>query len=465
MGAFARSLAANLAAGLKLALFAPVRRIDFRIDLAQLLALFVVSAFVDIGADWLRYGDEGVFSLFGLGCEVLSGGLLVLTAAVLALAYRDRSLALAIPVIALAPFPLLQLANAMPWTRLGVPSWIASYVFDAVLAWIVVVLARAVYVALDHDAHLRPLRALAGGLLLAAPIWYASAIAPVEPWIAPVARDAADPRYPSPASEPVLAMQKELLDDALASLEDQRAGVVDLYYDGFAGDASEDVDRRDVEAAQRVMDEKWGTADRSVRLVNNPRTLLTTPIATLSNLRDALDEVAAAMDVDEDVAMIYLVSHGTREPTLVTNLPPLELVPITPELLRGALDDAGIRFRIVVVSSCYAGGFVDALADDDTAVIVAAQADRQSFGCGVGSESTYFGEAFFQDGMAKATTLAQAFDLARASIERREARAGASPPSNPQSAIGTGIAAKLDALKRRGGAAQQQAAARARPAG
>jgi len=464
MDAFVRSLAANLVAGLRLAVFAPVRRVDFRIELAQLLALFVVSALVDVGADWMRYGDEGVFSWFGLGNEVLSGGFLMVTAAVLALLYRDRSLTLAIPVIALAAFPLLQFANALPWTQLGVPAGHAGLVAQAVLVWIVIVLARSVYVALEYDARFKPLRALIGGLMLAAPIFYASSIAPVDPWFAPIGRGEADPRYPSPASEPVLAMQKELLDDALASLEDQRAGVVDLYFVGFAGDASEDVFRKDVEAAKRVMDEKWGTNDRSLLLVNNPRTLLTTPIATLSNLRDTLEEVASAMDVEEDVAMIYLASHGTRDPTIVTNLAPLELVPITPPLLRRALDDAGIRYRIVVISSCYAGGFIDELADDDTAVIVAAQADRMSFGCGVDSDATYFGEAFFQQGMSTATTLAGAFETARAGVERRERAEGMTPPSNPQSRIGPGIAAKLEQLEKRGGAAQLHVTRRVPPA-
>ena len=55
-----------------------------------------------------------------------------------------------------------------------------------------------------------------------------------------------------------------LLDDALSSLEDGRAGVADLYFVGVAGDATEDAFRDDVEAAQRVMDERWGTAARSV---------------------------------------------------------------------------------------------------------------------------------------------------------------------------------------------------------
>ena len=162
--------------------------------------------------------------------------------------------------------------------------------------------------------------------------------------------------------------------------------------------------------------------------------------------------------------MLYLASHGTREPTLVASLAPLELVPITPALLRRALDDAGIRYRIVVISACYAGGFIDALADDDTAVIVAAQADRTSFGCGVGSDATYFGQAFFQEGMAKASSLAGAFEIAREGVEKREQSEGLKPPSNPQSRIGPGIAAKLEQLERRGGTSQLHVARPAPPA-
>jgi hypothetical protein len=458
MRAFWRALAANLVAGARLAFYVPVRRLDFRIGLAQLLALCVVSALVDIAADWLRYGDEGDFSWYGLGNELLSGGILVATSALLALMYRERPLVVAVPTLALASFPILQLANAVPWITLT-GSATATWVIDrAILVWMVAVLVRVVYVALEYVAPLRPLRALLGGLLLAAPIWFASSIAPVDPWFAAPSADAPDPRYPNPASEPVLAMQRELLDDALASLEDQRPGVVDLYFVGFAADATEDVFRKDVEAAKRVMDEKWGTASRSLALVNNPRTLLTTPIATLSNLRDALEEIAAAMDVEEDVVMIYLASHGGRDGTLSTRLAPLDLVPITPAQVRAALDDAGIRHRVVVVSACYAGVWLDALADDDTALVAAAQSDRTSFGCGHGSDATFFGEAFFQDGMAKASGLAEAFELARAGVEKREREGGHRPPSNPQMRIGDGIAPRLDALKRRGGAAQQQAA-------
>ena len=457
MRALARGLLADLVAGLRLALFLPVRRLAFRVGMAELVSLFVVSALVQIGADALRFGEDATFSWYGLGNEVFSGGLLLLTSAVLALVNRDRGLALAIPVIVIASFPILQIANAAPWQRLDIPPGVSGTVDTVVLVWILAVLIRSVHVALEYRRVHRPFRAVAGGLLLAWPIFLAPAIGPVEPWFAPAERDVADPRYPSAASEPVLAMQATLLDDALSTLEDGRAGVTDLYFVGVAGDAAEDAFRADVEAARRVMDERWGTAERSVVLVNSPQTLVTTPIATLTNLRDALDEVGAAMDPEEDVAMVYIATRGNPDRTLDMRLPPLELVPITPAMLRGAFDDAGIRYRIVVVSACHAGAFVDELADDDTAVIVASASDRGSSGCDRGSVAAAFGEAFFQRGMATSAGIAEAFDVARSAVEARERSGAFGAPTRPRMHVGPGIAAKLSELKRRGGAARIEA--------
>jgi hypothetical protein len=56
---------------------------------------------------------------------------------------------------------------------------------------------------------------------------------------------------PNPASEPVLAAQARVLDEALSALEDERSNVTDLYFVGFAADAREDVFRKDVVAAQK----------------------------------------------------------------------------------------------------------------------------------------------------------------------------------------------------------------------
>ena len=146
-------------------------------------------------------------------------------------------------------------------------------------------------------------------------------------------------------------------------------------------------------------------------------------------------------------------------------MPPLELVPITPALLRGAFDDAGIRYRIVVVSACHAGAFVDELADDDTAVIVASSSGHGSSGCDRGSVATAFGEAFFQRGMAKAAGLAEAFDIARAGVEERERSGNFGAPTSPRMHVGAGIAARVGELGRRSGSAQIEARRRGAPVG
>ena len=103
---------------------------------------------------------------------------------------------------------------------------------------------------------------------------------------------------------------------------------------------AQDVFRKDVQAAQRVMDERWGTDGRSVTLINNPRTLLEAPAATVTNLRETLNEIGQTIDVEQDVVMVYLASHGSRQHVLEVTLPPLELAPLTAPALRGLLDDA-----------------------------------------------------------------------------------------------------------------------------
>ena len=82
-----------------------------------------------------------------------------------------------------------------------------------------------------------------------------------------------------------------------------------------------------------------------------------------------------------------------------------------------ALDEAGIQRRVVVVSACYSGGFVPALADARTLVITAARHDRPSFGCGVSSRITYFGEAFLAGALNLTSTALG--DAARRSSMRK----------------------------------------------
>jgi hypothetical protein len=447
------SLLRNIVAGTRLALFLPVNRLAFRIDLTQLVLLFVFSAGIDLVGDWFRAGPLREFSLLGAGTELYSGALLLLVGALLGLVFRQRPLASALPVIVLAAVPLAQIANFLLPLAKG-----ESLPFElgldmggrALTLWMVAILVRCVAVAFAPPPPRVWLRALCGGLLLALPIWLSNSLASNDPWWRIQASPTTVPEGMSAGSEAVLATQNTLLDDALSELADERPGATDLYFVGFAPYGREDVFRKDVEAAQHVMDERWGTSNRSILLVNNPQTLLSTPFATVTNLRETLNEIGAAIDAEDDVVMVYLASHGSRSFRLSADLPPLSLVEITPPGLRQLLDDAGIKWRIVVVSACYSGGFIEPLQDDNTLVITASRADRASFGCGNDSDATFFGEAFFQKGMATADSITAAFEAAKVRVAERERAGKFAPPSEPQWWIGPAMADKLSALRKGG---------------
>jgi hypothetical protein len=406
-----RGLGRNLVAGLRLALFLPVERLAFRIGLAELVALFVASSAFDVLTDWVAYGPDAQFSWLGLGGELFSAGAVLLVAAALALAFRQRQLALAIPVIAFASYFVVQLAHTAPFALAAsdesIPAWAGDAFTTALATWSVAILIRTVAVALSPVHPHRWRRAVAGGLALAAPLALAPALTSTQGWWLPPSV-MADGRYPNPASEPVLAAQRQLLDDALSNLEDGTSGETDVYFVAFAGDARDDAIREDAFAAQRVVDERLGTQDRSIALVNSPATLLDTPMATVTNLRDTLDEIGAAIDPQEDVVVVYLDGPMTGDSALAVEMPPLELVPITPGVLRSLLDEAGIQWRVVVVSSCRAGDFAAALASETTVVLAS------TAGCASDADATRVGKALFGDALSRDGSLAQALEAARA---------------------------------------------------
>jgi hypothetical protein len=446
------NLLRNLLAGLRLACFLPVNRLAFRFDLTQLLLLFVLSAAIDFVGDWFRAAPPREFSWLGAGPEFYSAGMLLLTSVLLALVNRQRRIALALPIIALSSLLLLQSVHYVPFiagARGGVTLTIqwAEYV---IVVWIVLVVVRSVAAAFTPMPSYGWLRAIGGGLLLAAPIWFGGTLVASEPWwrgasdAAPVSSDL------NAGSEAVLAAQSFLLNHVFDKLEDERPGQTDLYFVAFAPYGRDDAYRSDAEAAQHVMDTRWGTEGRSVLLVNNPQTLISTPFATVSNLRETLNEIGDVIDAEDDVVMVYLAGRGNANHQLAADQPPLSLVELAPAGLKQLLDDAGIKWRIIVVSACYSGAFVEALNDDYTLVVTDAAADRASFGCNDRTPTTFFGDAFFTQGLAKSGTFEGAFESAKARVAEREKSAGYAPPADPQYSLGAEMAEKLKALRKRG---------------
>ena len=366
------------------------------------------------------------------------------------------------PVMWLTLATLLVLVG-IPWTTLSlqVNEWFGDSDNLRLYAWRVL-LALAGFTAVARTigfvaGSATPLRRLAASmvfvLILAFPwywqqttwFWYPpEEVAEDEP--APTPEPPAKARASSIDAEQVLFQQPQLVQHALDAVRAQTPGKIDLFPIGFAGDGDEKVFRNEVEYFDRLMSQRFDAAGRTLALINAPETVQRTPLATLTNLRASLAGVAARMDTSEDVLVLFLTSHGSEEHTLYVGLEDMPLRQIEPRDLRAALDESGIRWRVVVVSACYSGGFVDALRDSGTLVITAARADRSSFGCGSTSQITWFGRAFLATALNQTTDFERGFDLASKQIREWELAQGETP-SVPQIAEGWAIRKHLEAWR------------------
>ena len=137
--------------------------------------------------------------------------------------------------------------------------------------------------------------------------------------------------------------------------------------------------------------------DRTVRLINHRDTIATFPLADLQNFQAAVHAIGDVMDKDKDVLVLFMTSHG--EHTGFALELPGHRGELTPQQVASTLDSEGIKNRVVIVSACYAGIFVPPLANDNTIVMTAADANSTSFGCAPERDWTYFGDAFFRQSL------------------------------------------------------------------
>lgn len=267
-------------------------------------------------------------------------------------------------------------------------------------------------------------------------------------WFPPlIETEAAD--GPDYSAERVLYDQHRLVAAALDALRPQTRGKTDLYVVAFAGDGDEDVFRNEVEYVEKLFSERFGARGRVIVLENNPATVAQHPLATWSNLELVLDGLLEQnrFDPEEDILLLFLTSHGDEDHYLYVGMDVLPLDWIGAEDLSRILNSRPFRWRVSIVSACYSGGFVDGLKNSTSMVITAARSDRTSFGCGADSDITFFGKAFFVEGLNQTDSFRGAFDVARQLIGEWES-AEQQPPSEPQIASTPLIEAKLAEWRR-----------------
>lgn len=433
--------------------------------LALIAAYFVVSLaldVIDVAQPW-RFVSYGVLTL-------LTDSLLTLAAAWLMMRIMQRDgiiwgvatllLAATIATSAVVHAPLAWAASALAERD----HWVLALLLELVSRWwwLPVLIGVANWLAPRHFGR-AVLAGVVAFLVSAAPWWWLPAMPLLAPDVeAPVATtapeapdddngdDESEPEDTTPSfdAEQVIYNQQSLLDEAEAKLKPQTPGVVDLYVIAFAGDANEDVFRNEAEYVENLFGERFGAEGRVLVLENNAATVATRPLATLTNLSWALDDVAKKMDPAEDVLLLYMTTHGSHDHELLVDLDPLPLDQIGPDDLADALKTKpAIRWKVLVVNACYSGGFVDALRDDSTMVITSAREDRTSFGCGADSDITYFGKAFLAEALNGTTSIPEAFAQAKKSVDAWET-AGKEEHSEPQIASTRSIEAKLEAWRR-----------------
>jgi hypothetical protein len=266
-------------------------------------------------------------------------------------------------------------------------------------------------------------------------------------WVAQSEPEDTAPRrdYFAAVREDAFYHQPQLLADALAELKPGRPGQVDVYFVGAAGYAPQDVFMKEVNSITQLFEQRFDTEGRSLKLINNEATLDDVPLASKTALQRALARIGELMNPDEDILFLYMTSHGSREHKFSLDFGAMRFNDIDPPTLRKLLDDSAIKHRVIVISACYSGGFIDGLKDDNNLVITAAAADKNSFGCDNESDFTYFGKAYFDEALRKTWSFTEAFEIAKPMIAAREKEQDYTP-SEPQMALGKNIAPVLEAL-------------------
>ena len=216
------------------------------------------------------------------------------------------------------------------------------------------------------------------------------------------------------------------------------ASAQQMHYLGIAASDRETVFQSEVTGAGTTVASKWQLASSGT--VSSSFFRRVTP----ASVEQAIQSAASKMELEKDVLFLLVSSHGAPR-GLGVEVSGSGLM--TARQLRAMLDASRIKNRVIVVSACYAGQFIGPLAGPNTVVITAANATNPSFGCSNQRTYTYFGDAFFNYGIAqKGRDLKGAFAVAKTTVTQWERRDG-ERPSQPQISVGTRIGAVLAGMK------------------
>jgi hypothetical protein len=149
-----------------------------------------------------------------------------------------------------------------------------------------------------------------------------------------------------------------------------------------------------------------------------------------SDLGPIADGLAALAGRAPEGCLVYMTSHGTPDGVLLDNriLPPWVLARLVARA-------CGSRPTAVIVSACFSGVFVPALAAPNRLIMTAARRDRSSFGCSENDRYPFFDGCVIAD-LPRASDFIDLAGRVRRCVADREDAEGMRPRSHPQLFVG-----------------------------
>jgi hypothetical protein len=135
--------------------------------------------------------------------------------------------------------------------------------------------------------------------------------------------------------------------------------------------------------------------------------------------------------------LVYFSSHGSPDGIVLNG------GLFSPAGMSRMLDEAcAERPTVVILSACFSGVFIPALAGPNRVILTAARPDRSSFGCTQNDKYPYYDDCILSS-FPQVSNFAALAVAARTCVAKREIVEHAAPPSEPQMSIGGNIAPDL----------------------
>lgn len=351
----------TLYAGLSLALARRLRPERLALAPGQFWGLAAIAIGLSFCFSYLTAEPPRALAPDALQTESFGIVLLLLLGFLLAQATRRPELCWQLPVLLASAGIFVALANRLVYGWI-LPAWDAeqhayAFYYGFTLLWWALIMQRALTALAPAQAACKrsalaigavALSALPGHVLHYQEFWETDYQA--------IAQQAAKARQPPLNAEEVLYRQRELLTHALEQVAVGRAGVPELYFVAFGSYGPQNVFMNEVLYTQGMFKERFGAAAHTLVLVNNRALADTLPLASVTNLRTALQALAGRMNPEEDILFLFLTSHGSQEHRLVVELEQLPLQDLAADKLAELLNETPLQWKVIVVSACYSGG-------------------------------------------------------------------------------------------------------------